>query len=848
MTLLAIDGNSILNRAFYGIKMLSSKKGIFTNAVFGFMNIYLKAVEEVKPDFIAVAFDLRAPTFRHKQVASYKANRKGMPDELAAQLPIVKQLLADMGVKTVEIEGFEADDVLGTLSSACCSQGHKCVVLTGDRDSLQLINECVTVRLATTKETIVYDEERFLADYGFKPILLIDLKSLMGDSSDNIKGVAGVGEKTAKKLVAQWGDVENIYANLDKAGLSAGVTAKLVAGHESALESKWLATIKLDVPVETDISAYKPALMDTEAVRKLLSGLEMFSLLDRLKLEAVEIPAEEEPERKVQPLAELTVSDMTEVDLIRLVQLKEPVCYTHEGNILRVIDGNHIYITDNTSFIIDFLQSFVHKITFSAKKDYRLCLENKFELKNMDFDLEIAAYLLNPSSSEYTIERLCGEYSTPYRSDMSENSAIASVPELYQKLKDEIFQIGSDKLMNEIELPLTEVLASMEYCGVRVDTDGVRDFGTMLSSELSGIQERIYEYAGCEFNISSPKQLGEVLFEKLGLPAKKKTKTGYSTNAEVLEDLRTKHPVIELILQYRQLFKLNSTYVEGLLKTVAKDGRIHTSFKQTETRTGRISSTEPNMQNIPVRTDIGKNMRKFFIASDGKILLDADYSQIELRILAYLCGDENMKKAFESGADIHTSTAAQVFKMPVDMVTPAMRSYAKAVNFGIIYGIGAFSLSKDIGVSISEADAYIKSYLSHYPKVAEFMNKTVEDAKANGYVTTFLGRRRYIPELASSNKILQAAGRRIAMNTPIQGAAADIIKIAMVKVYNRLKAENLSAKLILQVHDELIIEADESCADKAAEILKEEMQNACRLNVPLTVDVNKGKSWYDAKG
>ena len=844
MRLLAIDGNSILNRAFYGIKALSNKKGVFTNAILGFMNIYLKALEDVKPDCVAVAFDLRSPTFRHKAVESYKANRKGMPEELAQQMPLIKELLTNLGIKTVEMEGYEADDILGTLSYSCCSKGHECIVLTGDRDSLQLINDCVKVRLATTKENIWYDEERFLADYGFKPILLIDLKALMGDSSDNIKGVAGVGEKTATKLVCEWGTVENIYDNLDKIEATKSVITKLEAGRESAKESKWLATIKLDVPIETDIEMYKPQPVNVDETQMLLSELEMFKLLERLKLDAVEVsqPVIE------QEIPEVTVLEMSEDKLVEILKLSEPVYYLYEKDCLKVILGNEIYVTNDKNYTLDFLQSYVEKVTFGAKPDYRFCFENEAELKNISFDAEIAGYLLNASSSEYSIKMLCGEYSVEYYSDLGENADIVSLKKLCETLELEIKSTGMESLLNDIELPLTEVLASMEYHGIKVDVEGVRAFGDTLTSDLKSIQTKIYEYAGHEFNVSSPKQLGEILFNELGLPAKKKTKSGFSTKAEVLEGLRSHHPIIELILQYRQLFKLNSTYVEGLLKTVAEDGRIHTNFKQTETRTGRISSTEPNMQNIPVRTELGRNMRRFFVADDGKELIDADYSQIELRILAHLCDDEHMKDAFLSGLDIHTSTASQVFKMPVEMVTSSMRSYAKAVNFGIIYGIGAFSLSKDIGVSVAEADKYIKDYLHHYKNVEKFMNDTVEQAKENGYVTTLFGRRRYVAELSSTNKMVQGAGKRIAMNTPIQGTAADIIKIAMVKVYRRLKEENLNARLILQVHDELIVEGDEKSAKRVGEMLSEEMMNACELSVSLIADVNTGKSWYDAKG
>lgn len=841
MRLLAIDGNSIMNRAYYGIRVLTNSRGVHTNALFGFMNIYLKNISEVKPDCVAVAFDLKSPTFRHKAVASYKANRKGMPQELAEQMPLIKDMLKYMGVKILECEGFEADDILGTLSRMCCDSGNECFILTGDRDSLQLVNECVTVRLATTRETIVYTPEKFTEDYGFPPIQLIDLKALMGDSSDNISGVSGIGEKTASTLIKEWGTVENLYAHLDEAKLTKSVRSKLENGKAAAEESKWLATIKLDVPIGGGIENYKIGDMETEKLQKLLSELEMYKLLERLSLSAVETEQEASAESR-----EISI---TEKELTKdIISVLEKVDYIFDGERLSVIDGETAYTSGDRAVIAEFLSSGISKRTFGAKEDYKLCFEYGRELSGLEFDAEIAAYLLDASASEYKIEKLCRKYSVPYYSSAGKYADIASLPELCDALRREIEEQGMLPLMNDIEQPLTEVLAAMEFTGVKVDIQGVKYFGEELDAEVGGIRDSIYEMCGHEFNIASPKQLGTVLFEELGLPAKKKTKSGYSTNAEVLEELRSQHPIIDLVLRYRQLTKLSSTYVEGLLKTVESDGRIHTNFKQTETRTGRISSTEPNLQNIPVRTELGREMRKFFVSDNGKVFLDADYSQIELRILAHVCGDENMQRAFREGEDIHAATASQVFDMPQDMVTSQMRSAAKAVNFGIIYGIGAFSLSKDIGVSVYEAKKYISGYLAKYPKVEKFMNSTVENAVRNGYVTTMFGRKRYIPELSASNKMMQAAGKRIAMNTPIQGTAADIIKIAMVRVYRRLKEEVPDARLILQVHDELIVECSREDSEKASEILCDEMVRACDLAVPLTADVNIGESWYDAKG
>lgn len=844
MKLLAIDGNSILNRAYYGIRLLTNKNGVYTNAIFGFMNIYFKNVEEVKPDCVAVAFDLKAPTFRHKAADFYKANRKGMPEELAQQLPLVKEILGYMGVKIVECEGYEADDVLGTLSKACCDSGNECVILTGDRDSLQLVNDKVSVRLATTKETKVYTPELFMEEYGFEPIYLIDLKALMGDSSDNIPGVAGVGQKTAGKLITEWKTIENLYENIDEAGLTKSVYNKLVNGKESAEQSKWLATICLEAPIETDIEKYIPAQQDSQKLSELLTELEMTKLLKRLELE----PSKAKEEEKTVETEEISIESVEPDEKIieELAGHERLVCIYNNGA-LQVIDDHTVYVTENSGYIIKLLTSPAKKYTFGAKLAYKFCFEHESELKQMTFDAEIAAYLLDPSTSEYSIEKLCFRYDSPYYKSAERFADIASLDKLCAVLSKEIEAQGMSELMYNIEQPLTEVLASMEYYGVGINADGVKKFGKELVDEIGGLESQIYFMCGKEFNIASPKQLGDVLVE-MGVPLKKKTQKGYSTSAEILEELSGDYPVIERVLRYRKLAKLNSTYVEGLLKTIGSDGRIHTSFRQTETRTGRISSTEPNLQNIPVRTELGREMRKFFVAQNGRILLDADYSQIELRIVAHICADEAMINGFKDGADIHTATAAQVFGLPTEMVTPEMRSAAKAVNFGIIYGIGAFSLSKDINVSVYEAKKYIKDYLHKFPNVEKFMNETVENAKKNGYVTTMFGRKRYVPELSASNKNMQAAGKRIAMNTPIQGSAADIIKIAMVKVYKRLRQEVPGARLILQVHDELIVECSREDADKAAEILSHEMMNACELRVPLIADVNRGESWYDAKG
>ncbi len=841
MKLLAIDGNSIMNRAFYGIKALSNKKGTFTNALTGFMNIYLKTAGDISPDCCAVAFDLKEPTFRHKASAAYKANRHGMPDELAMQMPLIKDILRDMGISVIECPGFEADDILGTLASSC-GENDNAYILTGDRDSLQLITDNVTVLLHTTKELIRCTPEKFGEMYnGLEPKQLIDLKGLMGDSSDNISGVKGIGEKTALALISEYGSVEGLYEKLGKGEVTAtrSVIAKLEAGAQDAKDSKWLATIVTDAPISRNIADYSYKEKDEAALSQLLTELEMTKLMEKLNIKpsaAVSAEAEKLPETEYT-LSEMSANDISGSFAFIFAAGEKPKLY--------VSYNEKLCCFEDEKDILSLLSSGFEKQTFGAKPAYRYCLEHGSELKNVISDGDIAGYLLNASASEYTINGLCALYGCPSYEKLGEYADIAALSGLCTRLDKKISALGMEKLYTETELPLTEVLASMEFYGVKADTDGIREFGNTLCGEIEGLEQQIYFRAGKQFNIASPKQLGAVLFEDLGLPSGKKTKTGYSTNADVLENLRDKDPIIDMIIMYRQYTKLQSTYVEGLLKAVSADGRIHSVFKQTETRTGRISSTEPNLQNIPVRTELGRNMRKFFVSESGRTLIDADYSQIELRILAHLSGDKNMQESFISGKDIHTSTAAQVFGMPEDMVTPEMRRAAKAVNFGIVYGISAFSLAKDIDVSVAKADRYIKSYLSNFPKVKEFMDKAVADAESKGYSETIFGRRRYIPELAAKNKNIQSFGKRAAMNAPVQGAAADIIKIAMVKVFRRLRDEKLDAHLILQIHDELIIEASEKDAARAAQVLGEEMRNAVKLDIPLTADVEMGKSWFE---
>lgn len=853
MKLLVLDGNSIINRAFYGIKLLTTKDGRYTNAIYGFMNIFYKLCDELHPDSVAFAFDLKAPTFRHKMYDEYKAGRKPMPPELAEQMPVLKDLLRALGYKIVTKEGYEADDILGTLAFSC-KEGDECYIATGDRDSLQLVGDNVKVLLASTKmgrpETNIYDVKRIKDDYGVTPHQLIDIKALMGDSSDNIPGVSGVGQKTAQSLISELGSIQNIYDNIDTIDIRETLRNKLKNDKDSAFMSYKLGEICKSVPIETDYSFYVPDEGDKGEALSILRSLEMYKLIDKIGLNTVTYDAKPE---------NTTVKEYKRVNSLNAFLLKANKLYfvysVKDGRFesLAACNGDDIceVNTENDSEVEAFINILedenTEKYTFNIKPLYAYAFSHGFEIKNVKMDLMLAAYLLNPSAKDYDIEKLAAEYNVYYEADGGFSALSETVYPLTVKLSALLEERDQTELLSNIELPLAEVLASMEKIGVKVDKSGIEAFGDMLGERIKGLQSRIYELAGEEFNINSPKQLGEILFVKLAIPTKKKTKSGFSTNAEVLEKLADEYEIVKFILEYRTYTKLKSTYCDGLLKEVAADGRIHSTFNQTETRTGRISSTEPNLQNIPVRTELGREMRKFFIADDGKVLVDADYSQIELRVLSDIADDKAMIDAFNNGDDIHAITASQVFKMPLQMVTPLMRSRAKAVNFGIVYGIGAFSLAKDIGVSRAEADRYIKDYLHHYSGVDRYMNEVVEEAKKNGYVKTLFGRRRYLPELSSSNGMLRAFGERVARNMPIQGTAADIIKIAMIRVYTRLKEENLNARLILQIHDELIVEAPENEKTKAELIVKEEMENACKMKVLLKSDAHSGESWYDAK-
>ncbi len=836
MKLLVIDGNSIMNRAFYGIRILTNKKGMPTNALTGFMNIFMKLLKEEAPDRIAVAFDLHAPTFRHRMYADYKGTRHAMPDELRAQMPVIKQLLKALGVAIVEKEGFEADDIIGTLSHEAEKEGGECVISTGDRDSFQLITDKVTVRLASNKEDIIYTPAKIAEVYGVTPREMLEVKTLMGDSSDNIPGVPGVGEKTALGLIQKYHTVDYIYQNLDSIEVTKGVRTKLENGRESARLSRKLAEITLEAPVPLEMDNYVRGAGDPAEAAGILAEMEMFGVMKKLELDKTAparvtistegAPDAETPEEPAEAPADIPAFDPAAYDV------------AISGDEISVyLDGKK-----QDADIAEFLRSDSAKRTTDAKALYRWCIEKGTELKNVVFDTALAGYLLNVNSSDYSVERLCAEYGVTYSGERLGESLFLLNRALWEKLHAQ----GMYRVLSEIEIPLAEVLSSMEHDGIAMDIPALHQFGEELLPEIRKLEQAVYKAAGHEFNIGSPKQLSVVLFEELGLPAGKKRKTGYSTDADTLEALRDKHEIIPLIFEYRTLTKLYNTYVKGLEAAVSPDGRMHTTFKQTETRTGRISSAEPNIQNIPVRTEIGRNFRKFFVAGEGKLLADADYSQIELRVLAHLSGDKAMIKTFCEGGDIHTETAASVLGLPPEWITPEQRRSAKAVNFGIVYGIGAFSLAKDINVSVGEAKRYIEDYLTHYSGVKAYMDKVTKSAEKDGWAVTMFGRKRFIPEILSTNKTVKALGRRIAMNTPIQGTAADIIKIAMVRVYRRLKAELPEARLILQVHDELIVEAPEDKAAQAAKILTEEMQGAVKLAVPLTADAKEGRSWYDA--
>ena len=845
MKLLCIDGNSVVNRAFYGVKLLTTKDGRYTNAIVGFMNILLRVLQQQQPDAVAIAFDLPVKTFRHVMYDKYKATRKGMPSELAGQLPLLKQLLDALGFYSVSAEGYEADDIIGTLSETCRAGGWKCVIATGDRDSLQLVCESTVVLLTTTQfgkgETALVDIAGIKLDYGVTPTQLIDVKALMGDSSDNVPGVAGIGEKTALALIQKYSTLEGVYENIDDPGIKEGVRNKLQLGRESAFFSRELVTICKTAPVDTSLANYVRHSGDPAAAASILASLEMHSLTERLGLSAQTA----QKSVSLSDTSEPVISEPKEF-ISRDNSVNEYYILLSEGTISASAKTD-LFVAEKFAAVELLGNPDIIKNCFGLKNLYHYAMNAGIRVNGVSFDAEIAAYLLNPSSSDYSLRRLASEYGVKPLFENERYTDAGLLEPLTSLLKEKLEIAGMSALLCDIELPFAGVLAQMERSGFLLDTDGINEFGKMLEKEIESEQRSVWELVGYNFNINSPKQLGEALFERLNLPAGRKTKSGFSTDAEVLDSLRGYHPAIDHILNFRTFGKLNSTYVEGLLKAADSGGRVHTVFRQTETRTGRISSVNPNLQNIPVRTELGSRLRKFFIAKKDCVLLDADYSQIELRVLASISEDERMIDAFLNERDIHTETASEIFRLPRELISPELRRRAKAVNFGIVYGIGAFSLSRDVGVSIEEAKNYIDGYLSTYSGVKNYLDRTVERAKETGYISTLFGRRRLLPELASANKQLQALGRRLAMNTPIQGTAADIIKIAMIKVRDRLEQSDIDARLILQVHDELIVECAVKDLSKAKEILKYEMENAVLLKAPLKVDIGEGGSWYDAK-
>ena len=882
MKLMVIDGNSLINRAFYGIRMLTTKDGQPTNAVYGFVNILLKLLDEEKPDALCVTFDRKAPTFRHLAYEGYKAQRKGMPDELAAQLPVLKDVLAAMNIPRYELDGWEADDLIGTIAARDTAAGWETVIVTGDKDSLQLVTDSTRVKLVSTRmgqtTTKEMTPETFQETYGFAPIHIVDLKALMGDTSDNIPGVKGIGEKTAMDLIQRYQSVEAIYADVEGVEAKPAVKKKLAEGEEQARMSYDLATIRCDAPIDFSPEDARRREPDGPALYELFLALEFNKLIDKMGLSGGPAAG-----RADKPAAGAVRQERV-TDRVRMEELveqwrREPWVAVLALPSLDVVavawDGGAraaLCAADRLEGYNELLRALfsgeIQKVSHNVKDLMHLLLDEGLSTDGFCFDTALAAYLLSPTDGSYELEKLgityfnqefpkAKEYLAPDAfgpladpagpaEAMCAHAALAAA--LYRALAPKLEELGMHELYYGLELPLCPVLAEMERAGMLVDRRALADFGILLDGRIQADEALIYELAGEEFNINSTQQFGRILFDKLGLPPVKKTKTGYSTNADVLEKLRDKHPIVEAVLDYRQLAKLKSTYVDGLTKVIAADGRIHTSFQNTVTATGRLSSTEPNLQNIPVRTELGAELRKMFVAPAGRVLVDADYSQIELRLLAHIAGDEHMIAAFRTGEDIHTVTASQVFGVPPEQVTHEMRRRAKAVNFGIVYGISDFSLSQDIGVTRAEAKAYMEKYFEKYSGVHSYMTQVVERAKADGYVSTLMGRRRWLPELKSSNFNLRSFGERVALNMPIQGTAADLIKKAMLRVDGRLRREGLEARLVLQVHDELIVECPEGEAEQVQRLLAEEMEHVAELAVPLTAEAHAGKSWAEAKG
>lgn len=894
--LIVIDGNSILNRAFYGImgsKMLQTADGTYTNAVYGFLSIMFKIMEDLEPKYLVVAFDVKSPTKRHEMFKEYKGTRKGMPEELAAQMPLIKQVLEAMNIKVIEKAGYEADDVLGTLAKFGEQNNLDVTLLTGDRDSFQLASKKTTIRIPRTKqgktEVDDFDEAKVIETYGVLPKQLIEVKGLMGDTSDNIPGVPGIGEKTALNLIKEYESIDNLYSQIEegKAESVKGKTReKIINGKDSALLSRELGRIDVNAPIDKNLDDFKVEEWDRPKVLELFKELRFNRYIERFDLEKeIEV-------KNIEELFEIKrITEKAEAEKV-LENIDKEFAYKFETekNSESIIGEKIKFVSfyneeKNTVYKLDFACCFdkfkeifenkeILKIGYKTKIDYILLKEVGIIVENLMSDVRIAAYLLNSSTNQYTLDVVASKYlgidrasylasfGTTDEDQTSLFDQLESVEEvncenevdayliykLQNKLMEELKNDNLLDLYNNIEMPVSTVLAEMQYVGVYVDELEILKFGEKLKKKMEEIRIDIYQLVGQEFNINSPKQLGEILFEKLKLPVKKKTKSGYSTDVEVLEKLKSEHPVVERILEYRQVAKLSSTYVDGLLPHInEKTGRIHSYYHQTVAATGRLSSTEPNLQNIPTRTDLGKKIRKLFKAENGKVYIDADYSQVELRILAHMSQDQIMVDAFNKDEDIHTICASQIFDVPVDKVSKQLRSRAKAVNFGIVYGISEFGLSEQTGINMKEAKEYIDQYLEKYNGIKKFMDDTVEDAKVKGYSETLYNRRRYIPELKSSNYMVRKFGDRVAMNTPVQGTAADIMKIAMVNVYNELKNRKLDADIVLQIHDELLIEAAEKDVDEVTEVLITQMEQTAKLSVPLKVEAASGKSWYQTK-
>ena len=841
--LLIVDGNSTLNRAFYGIRPLTTKDGLNTNAVFGMLNILLSHMESLRPDYAAVTFDLPAPTFRHKAYTEYKAGRRPAPDELREQFPYIKECLAAMGLPIVELEGYEADDLQGTLASlAHTAEDTEAYILTGDRDLLQLIDDKIHVLLVGNKGTVCYDTARFTEAYGFPPRGLIEAKALMGDSSDNIPGVAGVGEKTAAKLIAEFGTLDGVYENIESPSIAKGVREKLLRDREAAYLSRFLATIDTKAPIDLSLAdlAYEGIPCDSEAFYNVCLKYELLQMISRLGLHAAC--------RTATPQEKNDEPSYKEADAAAVLALKGAsiAVLPYDGALAIATKETRLLYRGELTEIAPLFTADRPLILFDAKSFYHILHRAGLRPTALPYDVMLAAYVDNPVGSQPSLEGTIAAYLG--------RSAAEGAPEahgllaLYDALNERLAESGMTDVLHKIELPLVPVLADMETAGFSVDVDGLRAFDEALDKAVEADAATIIDMAGGPFNINSPKQLGEVLFDRLGIPYPKRRKAGaaYSTDADILNAVRYHHPIVDAILEYRQMAKFRSTYTQGLLHAADSDGKIHSDFKQALTSTGRLSSTEPNLQNIPVRTELGRQFRKYFVTKNADyVLIDADYSQIELRLLAHMSEDETMVQAYRDGADIHTRTASCAFGIPEDAVTPELRKRAKAVSFGIVYGISSYSLSGDLGISVKEADAYVENYFAQFPRIKGYLDSVVAAAKEEGYTTTLFGRRRYIPELKAPQYPVRKLGERKAMNSPLQGTAADIIKLAMIAVDRRLREEGLDAHLVLQVHDELILEAHKKDAARAAVILREAMEGAAALSVPLTVEVSVGTSWLD---